>query len=98
MVPMPTATVVPDDLISVTDAVKAAAAGERSVKEGDGLFTLKHSTSIGTCHASWRLYPLISHTDFVRIVLRLFAALQSLEVHGESASPSPRRFWRQART
>lgn len=48
MVPMPTATSVPaDDLISVQDAVMAAAAGERSVKEGDGLFTLKNSTSIG---------------------------------------------------
>ncbi len=49
MAPIPTATTVAaDDLISVQDAVTAAAAGERSVVEGDGLFALKNSTSMVT--------------------------------------------------
>ncbi len=49
MVPMPTATTVPavDGLVSVQEAVMAAAQGERSAVEGDGLFTLKNTTSIG---------------------------------------------------
>ncbi|SPO49140.1 related to D-arabinitol 2-dehydrogenase [Moesziomyces antarcticus] len=50
MVPMPTATTVPavDGLVSVQEAVMAAAQGERSAVEGDGLFTLKNTTSIVT--------------------------------------------------
>jgi hypothetical protein len=36
-----------DGLVSVQEAVMAAAQGERSAVEGDGLFTLKNTTSIG---------------------------------------------------